>query len=280
MPEDDQPERDTPPAGASSAEDRLKELQAELLNKEKDLVDSIEKRDSEVSDKKNQRDALKVAVESQTVLVDEIKKSSTAFGKGLEALQAASKDLTDYHDKKATMIDAALGTTKPNVEAAIVQVESAIETQGKAVEKAAAEAATAGQGADAAQKELEKKLEAFNTYKQLQSDLAGKVQRMKEFRAKVEENDDPPRAASMYVYIRELKAVLDVTRVPSQADFDKELNRLWKALDVEKENYRNKKLAWEAAKRKLAAEQATLVALGKTQIDDKLKATSKFNTKP
>lgn len=287
MPEDDQLEQPDnnadeqpeagPPADSSAAEARLKELQTQFQNKEKELADSIEARDAEVSTKKNQLEALKGAVDQQTVLVDEIKKSSTAFGKGLEALQQAAKDLTEYREQKAKMIDAALGETKPAVKAAIVEVETKIGTQRQNVEKAAKDAATAGQEADTTQKELEKKQEAFNTYKQLQSELAGNVQRMKEFRSKVEENDDPPRPASMYVYIRELKTVLDVTKVPSQVDFDKKLNEFWKALDTAKENDRNKKLAWEAAKKKLAAEQATLVGLVNSQIADKLKATSEFN---
>jgi hypothetical protein len=200
-----------------------------------------------------------------------------AFAKGFDGLQKDVTDITDYRTKKAGMIDAVLGPNKEKVAGKITEVEKKIEGQQKIVNTKSGEAETAGNAADAAQKQMGAKQDDFNRYKQLASELAGNIQKMKGFRSKIEENDDPPRAASMYVYINELKKVLDVTRVPSQTDFEKNLNDYWKALDEAKKDYRDKKLAWEVARKALAAEQATLAALQKSEIDDKLKATSEFN---
>lgn len=265
------------PEKPGDAELRLKELQDDLQKKEKDLADSTAARDAELAQKKNLRDALKSAVTAQTLLVDEIEKSSVAFAKGLDGLQKDVTDITDYREKKAGMIDAVLGTKKEKVVAKIKEVDDKIKAQQDTVNKKSGEADAARASADTAQKQMDAKQDDFNRYKQLASELAGNIQKMKGFRSKIEENDDPPRAASMYVYINELKKVLDVTTVPSQADFDKKLNEYWKALDDAKKDYRDKKLAWETAKTTLAAEQVTLAALQKSEIDDKLKATNEFN---
>ncbi|HVQ35984.1 MAG TPA: hypothetical protein VMS31_00530 [Pyrinomonadaceae bacterium] len=284
MPEDDQDENPNPeqppaePSADPSAEERLKELQTQLQKKEKELADSIEAREADVSNKKSERDALKSAVESQTVLVDEIKKSSAGFGKGLEGLQQAEKDLADYLKKKDLMIDGVLGPEKKKkVSDKIKEIQDAITAQKTAVKEAEGEAETARTVAETAQTAVKSKQDNFNRYKQLASELAGNIQKMKGYRAKVEENDDPPRAASMFVYARELDTVLKVTKVATQAEFDQKLNQLWKELDTAKGNERDKKQLWEAAKRKLAAAQASLAALEKNEIDDKLKATNEFN---
>src|SRR5688572_13375816 len=252
MPENVQPEQpdsdEQAAAGAAAetanAEARLKELQDQLQKQEAALAASIEAREAEVASKKSKRDALKTAVESQTALVDDIKKTGAGYGKGLEALQKDVKDLNEYLQKKTPMIDAALGENKPKVEEKIVGVEKKIEDQGKAVKKAADDADTARTEAEAAQKEMNSKQDDFNKYKQLASEISANIQKMKDFRSKIEENDDPPRPASMYVYLRESKTVIGKTKVPTQADFDKELNARWKALDTAKENDRDKKLAW------------------------------------
>ena len=277
MPEETLSTDEAQPEEPGGAELRLKELQDELQKEEKDLADSTAARDVELGQKKSLRDALKSAVEAQTLLVDEIKKATVAFAKGFDGLQKDVTDITDYRTKKAGMIDAVLGPNKEKVAGKITEVEKKIEGQQKIVNTKSGEAETAGNAADAAQKQMGAKQDDFNRYKQLASELAGNIQKMKGFRSKIEENDDPPRAASMYVYINELKKVLDVTKVPSQTDFEKNLNEHWKALDEAKKDYRDKKLAWEVARKALAAEQATLAALQKSEIDDKLKATSEFN---
>jgi hypothetical protein len=272
-----EPSDEAQPEEPDGAELRLKELQDELQKQEKDLADSTAARDAELGQKKSLRDALKSAVDAQTLLVDEIKKSSLAFGKGLDGLQKDVTDITDYRTKKAEMIDAVLGKKKEQVVAKINEVENKVKAQQDTVNKKSGEAETARKAAEVAQQQMGAKQDDFNRYKQLASELAGNIQKMKGSRSKIEENDDPPRAASMYVYINELKKVLDVTKVPSQDDFDKKLNDYWKALDDAKKDYRDKKLAWEAAKSALAGEQTTLVALQKSEIDDKLKATNEFN---
>jgi DNA repair exonuclease SbcCD ATPase subunit len=260
---DDNPAQ--PPAD-QNPEDRLKALQAELLKDEQEL-----------GARTKARDALKSDVDSLAKTVEEIKKASSAFGGGLAGLNEERNKMADYDATKAKMIDAALGDKKAQVVAKIDEVKGKIETQRQAVTTARTNATQTGTESEAAQTELEAKQGAYDSYKEIQKGLTDNIQKLNGFRSKIEKYDDPPEPASMFVYLQEMETVLTATKIPTQAEFDQTLNARWKELDAAKEQARNKKLAWEAAKAKLTAEQATLAAMEKSRVDDELKATDEFN---
>jgi chromosome segregation ATPase len=245
---------------------RLKALQAELLSDEEVLVSRTKA-----------RDALKSDVESLVKTVEDIKKASSTFGAGLAALNAERTKTADYDAQKSKMIDAALGTKRPQVVAKIDEVEARITKQKQAVDTAKATAVQTGKDADLAQTELDAKQRAYDSYKDIQKGLSDNIQKLNGFRTKIEKVDDPPQAASMFVYLRELETVLADTAIPTQEQFDQTLNARWKELDAAKSSARSKKLAWDAAKTKLIAEQAALAALEKSRVEDELKSTDEFN---
>jgi len=244
---------------------RLAALQAELQSDENQL-----------STLTKARDALKSDVDSLTKTVDEINKAKAAYEKTLTGLNDDKKKLQDYQAKLAPMLDGVLGQKKPLVDTEIKKVQDAIELKRTDVKNAGTNAVKAAKEALDAQTDLETRQEDYDGYKNLQKELGDKIQKMQSLKAIIDKFDDA-KPASMYVYLRDLKTVLDKTDVPDQATFEKELNNRWKQLDAAKEIVREKKLAAEAAKGKWANEQTNLGALDKSRVDDLLKATDQFN---
>ncbi len=244
---------------------RLEQLQAQLK------ID-----DDKVGALTKERDALKADVDSLAKTVDEINKAKAAYEKAFASLNEDKNKLEVYQAKVAAGLDGTLGANKPKVVAAIEAVKQKITDKEGDIKTAKTNADTAAKEAADAQAILDTRQQAYDDYKNLQKKLGDNIQKMQAFQTTIGKFDDA-KPASMYVFLQELKAVLDVTKVPDQATFEAELSKRWKQLDDAKEVARAKKLAAEAAKAKLTSEEAALASLVKSRVDDLLKATEQFN---
>lgn len=245
--------------------EKLKKLQAQLQSN-----------DQQLGALTKERDALKTDVESLTKSVEEINKAEAAYVRALTGLNDDKNKLKDYHAKLAMMLDGVLGPKKANVAEKIKQVEKKITDKINNVETAKGNFDKTAKGALDAQADLDAKQQAYDSYKNLQKELGDKIQKMQTFKTIIDKFDDA-KPASMYVFLQELKVVLDTAEVPDQVAFETELNKRWRQLDEAKESTREKKLAAEAAKGVWASEQANLAGLVKSRVDDLLKATEEFN---
>jgi chromosome segregation ATPase len=246
--------------------ERLKKLQADLKDDE-DKLSTLTK----------QRDALKSDVDALAKTVGEIETAKTNYGKGFPKLEEEKQRLDKYQGDMNTATESLLGPKKDKVVEKIKDVEKKITDQEKAVADAQTAVKTTGDKARAAQDDLDQKQKDYDDYKTLEKDIGNNLQTVNDFKKKVDQLNDVPKAASMYVYLREMKRILDKTSVPNAEDFEKELNRRWSLLDAAKETARTTKLAFDAAKTQLATAEATLAALKKSRVDDLIAATDEFN---
>lgn len=255
---------ETPP---QTPPERLKKLQGDLKDDE-DKLSTLTK----------QRDALKSDVDALTKTVAEIDTAKTNFGKGFPGLDEEQKRLDKYQVDMNKATDSLLGAEKKaKVVEKIKDVEKKIADQQTAVGTAQTAVNTTGDEARAAQADLDKKQKDYDDYKTLEKDIGNNLQKVNDFKKKVDQLNDIPKAASMYVYLREMRNILDQTNVPKAEDFEKVLIQRWTLLDAAKEKARTTKLAADAAKTQLAAAEATLAALKKSRVDDLIAATDEFN---
>jgi len=242
----------------------------------KALKGELQKEEDQLSELTRSRDARKNDVDTLTKIVDEIDKSKTAYEKSLKDLNDEKQKLDTYEKKLAPMLDGVLGAKKADVDAAIEGVRERIKGKRTEVETAKSTADQAAKDAQAAQSDLDTKQLDYDGYKNLQKSLGEKIKKMQGFKSTIDKYDDA-KPASMYVYLRELQSELNDTVIPSNTQFETELNTRWKKLDQSRETVRDKKWVAESANGKLATEQANLAALEKSRVDDLLKATDAFN---
>lgn len=251
----------------STPAERLKKLQGDLKDDE-DKLSTLTK----------ERDALKSDVDALAKTVGEIETAKTNFGKGFPNLDEEKKRLDKYQGDMNTAAKSLLGPEKEaKVVAKIGEVEKKITDQEIAVSAAQTQVNTTGDAARAAQDDLDKKQKDYDDYKTLEKDIGSNLQKLNDFKKKVDQLNDVPKAAGMYVYLREMRRILDQTDVPTPEQFKAKLESRWTLLDAAKEKARTTKLAADAAKTQLASAEATVAALKKSRLDDLITATDEFN---
>jgi myosin heavy subunit len=265
LPDNTSPTAETVEAPQTPAE-RLKKLQGDLKDDEENL-----------STLTKERDALKADVDSLTKTVGEIETAKTNFGKGFPQLDEDKNRLNKYQVDMSAATGGLLGPKKEKVVAKIAEVEKKISDQRTAVGKARDLVGTTGETARAAQEDLDQKQKDYDDYKNIEKTIGANLKIVSDFKAKVDKLNDVPKAASMYVYLSEMKKVLDATKVPNVTEFENELNRRWTLLDAAKEKGRTTKLAADAAKTQLTAAETALATFEKSRIDDLIAATDEFN---
>jgi chromosome segregation ATPase len=255
-----------PTTAAKTPAERLKELQDILKNDEEDLAKLTK-----------ERDALKTDVDSLAKSVGEIDKAKTGLAKALPQLAEEREKLNKY---KADMLAAAevlLGPSKAAVDAKIIEIEKRISDAKTNVTNARERVRTTTEAARLAQEDLDKKQKSYDEQKNLEKDLGDKLKNINDFKTRIDKLNDVPKAASMYVLLREMNAILTVAHVPTKEEFEAELDARWTALEKAKESARTKILDAQSAKAELASAETALAALEKSRIDDLIAGTDEFN---
>ena len=254
-------------AADQSPADRLKELQEDLKEDEEELAKLTKK-----------RDALKADVESLGKTVSELEKLVAAYAKARPQLSKDRDTLNKYQSDMRAAAESVLGPErKQKVIDKIKDVEDKIAAQRKKVEDARKNVNDTGKAASEAQADLDSKQKAYDDFKNLEKELGDNLKKLNTFKTKIDTLNDVPKAASMYVLLREMSTVLGNTNVLGEKEFEEELTKRWTALEAAKEKARTARLAFENAKIQLAAEESALAALEKSRVDDLIAATDEFN---
>jgi chromosome segregation ATPase len=252
-------------AGLTPAE-RLKEFQTQL-KQEEDKLAKLTK----------ERDALKADVDTLAKSVGEIEKAKAGFAKGLPQLGEERDKLQKYKSDMVAAAEALLGPRKDRVVAKIEEVEKKITDQKAKVAEARKLVNTTSEKAAAAQADLDKKQSDYDDQKNLEKEIGDNLKQLTDLKTKIDKLNDTPKAASMFVLLREMNTILEKTKVPTKEEYEAELIKRWEALEKAKETSRAAKLAFDSAKIQLAADESTLAALEKSRVDDLIAATDEFN---
>lgn len=268
MPEN-QPDYTAPNAAENVSEspaDRLKELQEQLKQQEEQLANLSK-----------DRDALKTDVDSLAKGVGEIDKAKTAYAKAFPQLKEEKEKLDKFKSDTLTGTEVLLGPKKEKVDAKILEVEKKIADKKTEVAETRKLVVKTTEDARGAQQDLDTKQKDYDTFKNLEKTIGDNLKKLNDFRTKIGTLNDVPKAASMYVLLREMSTILNVTKVPTEKEFETGLGERLTALEAAKEKVDATKLTAEEAKTKLAAQEAELAALEKSRLDDLLASTDEFN---
>lgn len=268
MPEN-QPDHTAPNAAENAAEspaDRLKELQEQLKQQEEQLTNLTK-----------DRDALKADVDSLAKGVGEIDKAKTAYAKAFPQLKEEKQKLDKYKSDTLTGTEGVLGPKKEKIDAKILEVDKKIADKKNEVAETRKLVAKTAADALAAQQNLEKTQKDYDSFKNLEKAIGDNLKKLNDLKTKIDKLNDVPKAASMYVLLREMSTILTATKVPTEQEFETELGVRLTALEAAKETVDTTKLAAEEAKTKLTTQEAELAALEKSRVDDLLAATDEFN---
>lgn len=254
-------------AAGQSPADRLKQLQQRLKDDEETLGKLTKG-----------RDALKSDVDSLAKTVSEIEKLIAAYAKARPQLTEDRDILNKYQGDMTSAAEALLGPEKKKkVTDAIKLVDDKIAAQRTTVDNARKLVDTTGDAASKAQTEVATKQNDYDGFKNLEKDLGDNLKKLNDFKTKIDELNNVPKAASMYVLLREMSGILSNTTVLTPAQFDDQVTKRWTALESAKAVAREAKLAFDNAKSQLAADETTLAALQKSRVDDLIAGTDEFN---
>jgi chromosome segregation ATPase len=246
-----------PTTNTGSVDDQLKALKQQLDALENDL-----------SIQSQLRDALKKDFTALEKNANEVKQAPDAYEQARPALDQEKEALSQYHNTKYQMVTSALGEKKRRVDEEIGKVDKAINDKrndAAAKENAAKEA---GKQYEDAKKALDAAQGKSDNLKNLQKDLRANLQKMKDWRKAIEEFDDRNDSKSMYVYLIELKKVLDNTTIKTKDEYKADLENAWKELNAAKDVVRDKQSAWDNARNALTQAQAELKTLEDNRIKD------------
>jgi chromosome segregation ATPase len=252
--------------GDQSPADRLKELQERLKTQE-----------GELATRSKERDALKADVDSLAKGVGEIDNAKAGYAKNFPQLRDERQKLDKYKDDTLKGTEVLLGPKKEKVDGKIREVEKKITDLKTDVAKTRELVTKTAEESKAAQADLEKKQKEYDGFKNLEKDIGDKLKKLNDFKTKIDKLNDVPKAASMYVLLREMSLILAVTNVPTEKEFEDGLNTRLTALEEAKETVDTKKQAAEDAKAQLTTQEAALAALEKSRVDDLIAATEEFN---
>ena len=249
-----------------SPADRLKELQERLKQQEEQFAERAK-----------ERDELKADVDSLAKGVGEIDKAKTAYAKALPQLKEEREKLDKYKSDTLTGTECQLGPKKEKIDAKILEVEKKIADKKAEVAETRKLVVKTADDARVAQEDLDKKQKDYDDFKGLEKTIGDNLKKLNDFKSKIDKISTVPKAASMYVLLREMSLILNVTKVPTEKEFEEELGNRLTALEEAKETVVTKKQAAEEAKAKLTAQETDLAALEKSRVDDLLAATDEFN---
>lgn len=244
-------------ASAGSVSEQLRQLKQELDQKEGDL-----------SVQSKQRDALKADFTALEKSAGEVNKSPDDYEKARPSLIQDKKALEDYHTPKYGMVKGTLGSKVDSIKSIIAAIDGAIKTLREEIPKqkvAVTEAAAAYEAAAAVLTTAQKN---FEDLKNLLKSSQDNIKKMQGWRKTIEEFDDKNDAKSMYVYLRELKYLLDATRIRTKDKYQDELEQAWTDLNDAKDEAREAQAAWDTAKNALAQASADLVHLEENRVKD------------
>ena len=265
----DNPSATTPPSQPAAAQPPADPTPAQKL---KDAKDKLTKNESDLKDLTKTRDTNKTDVDSLTKIVAEIDGTSESFKKAKPGIDDDLKNLNAYNDAKLKMVGEVLGDQKKVVDDKIKEVDDAI-AKAK-TDLGMAEKALPGleDAANKAQKAVDDAQQAYNSYKNLPADAGDAIGKVKDLKTKIEKAEDDSKPAVMYVYLQEQDALLKtIDKVPSQEEFEKNLNDLRNKLDAAQADAQAKKQAADAAKEDVTRKQKALADLNKSRLGDILK---------
>lgn len=241
--------------GTENPDDRLRRLKEEL-----------QKSDDALGDKTRERDALKADVEALAKALDELTKTGPGFGQGAAKLEPELKEVATYFGTKWRMVVAALGSSRPAVEAAIRRVNEDVDDKKREAAKLAEEESKARAENEEAQNELKEKQAEFEKQKNRLKTLGDNIQKLKDYRARIEKFDDQNKTASMYALLREMERLLGETKIPTQAEYEADLRTAWEAVAAARGEARAAKLKLdEASEQSKKAQDAAADAEKKRQ---------------
>lgn len=243
-----------------------------LAELKKQLADS----DGALSELTKKRDALKSNVEALSKIVEDITKTSAGFGQGEAGLKGSKQEHEKYLQTKKQMVETVLGEETKRVISEITKVDNLIETKRGTVNALKASAKKAEGDFEATKGKLQERQRAYDDLKDIRKHLGEKLQKLKDYKTQIEQFDEQSKPASMYVLLIEFKKVLDETQIPSQSEYQKQLNAASEALEAAKAEVAAAKLGAEATREKLAKEEDALKALEQHRIEDILKAVDKL----
>lgn len=257
----------------------MPEPQKSPEQKLEELKKLLEESDKQLGKLSKQRDALKADVETLSKSVGEIKKTSADFGQGEAGLKATREEFEKYAQTKKHMLDAELGEKTKQIAEIIANVDKWIETKKGEVAALREKAAKAESNQEAAEESLEQKQKSYDDLKNIRKRLSENIQKLKDFKTRIEKFDEETKPASMYALLLELKKVLDNTKIPSQAEYEQQLNAASEALEAAKAEVTNTKAAARTSLEELAKGEESFKVSEKNRLETILKEVDKLNLK-
>lgn len=266
------PENQPNNPSANAADESATQSPAAIV---KELQEELKKNEEELAKQTKARDAFKSDVDALTKTIADIEKAKTDAGKSLPQIIEDRETLDKYRKDMVDAADAVLKERVPLVNAKIVEVEKMISDQADKLPAARKRVRDTEDTARTAQEDLDKKQKRYEDLKNLYKD---QFKQLNDLKTRIDKLNDVPKAATMYVLLREMNTVLDVTTIPAtEEEFETKLTDRWKELQKAKETARKAKLDFEDAKTQLASDETRLAALQKSRVDDLIAATDEFN---
>jgi chromosome segregation ATPase len=248
-------------------EEELAEVEKQLEEKEK-LLDQATK----------QHGALKKEFEAKTKALSDVTSAAKAFAQSIAGIQHDVEVIDAYSTSKSQAVEHTLGEEKKKqVDARVKTVDDAIRAKRESIEALGTAAKAAGKAHEDAKKNLEAKQHAYKDLKEWQTKIVAGVQKLKDYRAKIQQVDDQNRPASAYVYLHELKKVRDQIHILTEQQFKNGLASASKDLADAEANVAATKSAWDQAKEEFSKKQPELKKLEDERLDAILKAVDEFN---
>lgn len=209
--------------------------------------------------------------------LDEVDKLLATYEKALADIVHRKDDQVSYSKVKTPMIEKILGETLKNKIIQTIQTyDNQTQTLINTVSQRTTELETAKTNLEAAQNELDTKMETFNLLKLYQKGLETKLKSLDGFRQLIEREDVDDNARIMYFYMREFNNLLcgqgelcneANPNVQTLDGFKTELATAWFDLCDAKENLRTKEKACEEKGSELVQAQNQL----KSHVDNRVK---------
>lgn len=241
------------------------------------LKQQLEQDQSEISVLTKHAESLQSDISDLEKVKDDIEKALAAYGEALPELKEKDAALDAYFDTKMKMILAAIGENKRRIDRKIERFDNRISEKEKRLQNLDDRKAEAKNEYEAAQKHLEEKQQAFDTWKNFlqktQQNLAG----MQDLKKDIEEADDKSEPAAMYFLAKEMQHIKERTHLVSQDEMKGKLYRAWNRLSTAKSDLRDKKQDWEAAQAEYDSEQKELDELKQKRREKILEAIREYN---
>jgi chromosome segregation ATPase len=243
-------------------------LEAELS----DLKKKLEKLEKDLSKMTKDRDALKADLTALEKIVNEINQTASTYGQSLPELNKEKEFYQQYFNTKYQMVTGAIEEIQEEVDKKIDAIDQEISSKLANVGQSEENVKTAIAELDAAKKDLDEKQGGYDLLKGQQKEIGAKLQKMKDLRKTIEGLDDNNDSKGMYVYLLELKKVLDKTQIYPTSEYENQLEQAWSALNSARESVRKEQSECDEAKNLLAGAQAELKNLQDNRIKNILES--------